>query len=105
MVHIFVLVTGTWIQIQTPGYTQLQENCNNAIYDKWLAFDNKEGVSFSQFIWGEKYEQNIFSRRQLDKLFGMNGKARTPKKPLTTGYDRGVEPFATRCGCRLAVPV
>lgn len=50
MVHIFVLVTGTWIQIQTPGYTQLQENCNNAIYDKWLAFDNKEGVSFSQFI-------------------------------------------------------
>nr|DAJ13323.1 MAG TPA: hypothetical protein [Siphoviridae sp. ctX8T1] len=39
MVHIFVLVTGTWIQIQTPG------------------------------------------------------------------YDRGVEPFATRCGRRLAVPV
>lgn len=67
MVHIFVLVTGTWIQIQTPGYTQLQENCNNAIYDKWLAFDNKEGISFSQFIW--KYEQSIFSRRQLDKLF------------------------------------
>lgn len=46
MVHMFVLVTGTWIQIQTPGYTQLQENCNNAIYYKWLAFDNKEGVSF-----------------------------------------------------------
>lgn len=42
-------------------YSQLQENCNKAIYDKWLAFDNKEGVSFSQFIW--KYEQNIFSRR------------------------------------------
>lgn len=46
MVHMFVLVTGTWIQIQTPGYTQLQENCNNVIYDEWLAFDNKEGVSF-----------------------------------------------------------
>jgi hypothetical protein len=47
MVHIFVLVTGTWVQIQTPGYTLLQENCNNAIYDKWLAFDNEEGVSFA----------------------------------------------------------
>ena len=77
MVHIFVLVTGTWIQIQTPGYTQLQENCNNAIYDKWLAFDNKEGLSFSQFIW--KSEQNIFSRRQLDKLFELNG-SKNPEK-------------------------
>ena len=77
MVHIFVLVTGTWIQIQTPGYTRLQENCNNAIYDKWLAFDKKEGVSFLQFIW--KYEQNIFSRRQLIKLFELNGK-QEPRK-------------------------
>lgn len=77
MVHIFVLVTGTWIQIQTPGYTLLQENCNNAIYDKWLAFDNKEGISFSQFTW--KYEQNIFSRRQLDKLFELNG-SKNPEK-------------------------
>ena len=77
MVHIFALVTGTWIQIQTPGYTQLQENCTNAIYDKWLAFDNKEGVSFSQFIW--KYEQNIFSRRQLIKLFELNGSKNSEK--------------------------
>lgn len=51
MIHMFVLVTGTWILIQTPGYTLLQENCNNAIYDKWLAFDNNEGVNFSQFVW------------------------------------------------------
>lgn len=78
MVHMFVLVTGTYIQIQTPGYTQLQENCNNAIYDKWLAFDNKEGISFSQFIW--KYEQSIFSHRQLDKLFELKMGASTPKK-------------------------
>lgn len=77
MVHIFVLVTDTWIQIQTPGYTQLQENCNNAIYDKWLAFGNKEGVSFSQFLL--KYEQNIFSRRQLDKLFELN-ESKNPEK-------------------------
>lgn len=58
-------------------YSQLQENCNKAIYDKWLAFDNKEGVSFSQFIW--KYEQNIFSRRQLIKLFELNG-SKNPEK-------------------------
>lgn len=77
MVHIFVLVTGTWIQIQTPGYTQLQDDCNNAIYDKWVAFVNKEGVSFSQFIC--KYEQNIFSRRQLDKLFELNGSKNSEK--------------------------
>ena len=54
------------------------ENCNNAIYDKWLAFDNNEGISFSQFIW--KYEQNIFSRKQLEKLFEPNGSKNLEKK-------------------------
>lgn len=57
----------------------------------------------SQFIW--KYEQNIFSRRQLDKLFELNGSKNPEKKPLTTGYDRGVEPFATRHGQSTAAPV
>ena len=68
----------TWIQIQTPGYTQLQENCNNAIYDKWVAFDNKEGVSFSQFIW--KYEQQHFQPQTARQTVWNEWESKDPEK-------------------------
>lgn len=80
MVHIFVLVTGTWIQIQTPGYTQLQENCNNAIYDKWLAFDNKEGVSFFAVHLGRKIRAEHFQPQTARQTVWNEWESKDPEK-------------------------